>query len=78
MGIDTEDIDLLPAFQCKFDLWTDEAKSQLIESILLNFAIPPLYFDASSFKKGVVIELKTTVYHRQDGTPIFILNNQPK
>lgn len=54
--IDTEDIDLLPAFQRKFDLWTDEAKSQLIESILLNFPIPPLYFDASRFEKWVVID----------------------
>lgn len=54
--IDHGDIDLLPSFQRQFDLWGDGAKSQLIESILLNFPIPPLYFDASSYDRWVVID----------------------
>ncbi|MNK42086.1 hypothetical protein D3C87_607670 [compost metagenome] len=54
--IQNDGIDLFPAFQRRFDLWTIEAKSQLIESILLSFPIPPLYFDASNPEVWVVVD----------------------
>lgn len=54
--IERRDIDLFPAFQRRYDLWSNEAKSQLIESILLNFPIPPLYFDGSDPEQWVVVD----------------------
>ncbi|WP_342331740.1 DUF262 domain-containing protein [Pedobacter sp. FW305-3-2-15-E-R2A2] len=54
--IEHNEIDLFPDFQRKFDLWNNRLKSQLIESILLNFPIPPLYFAMSFNDRSVVID----------------------
>lgn len=50
-------IDLNPEFQRNGDLWDDEKKSRLIESILLGLPLPSFYFYIdSSHKKWVVID----------------------
>jgi hypothetical protein len=43
--IERGEIDLSPEFQRGNDLWTDEVKSRLIESILIGISLPLFYFD---------------------------------
>ena len=40
------EIDLIPDFQRSGDLWSSQAQSRLIESILIRLPIPAFYFDA--------------------------------
>lgn len=41
-----KEIDLDTEFQRKRSLWTETVKSQLIESLMIQLPIPPMYFDA--------------------------------
>lgn len=50
-------IDLNPEFQRHADLWNEEKKSRLIESILLGLPIPSFYFEFNKErKKWIVID----------------------
>lgn len=50
-------IDMAPDFQRNGDIWTDEKKSRLIESLILGLPLPSFYFsyDANT-KKWIVID----------------------
>ena len=54
--LENEEIDLMPDFQRKSGLWTDEQKSQLIESLILRIPLPAFYFDGSDNDMWVVID----------------------
>jgi hypothetical protein len=54
--IKRSEIDLEPDFQRKRDLWNDQAKSQLIESILIGIPLPFFYFDATKYDNWVIID----------------------
>lgn len=43
-------------FQRKTDLWENEVKSRLIETILVGIPIPPLYFDITNTNKWLVVD----------------------
>lgn len=51
-----DEIDLLPDFQRKAGLWSDEQKSQLIESLILRIPLPAFYFDGSDADRWIVID----------------------
>jgi hypothetical protein len=51
-----EEIDLAPDFQRKANLWTDERKSRLIESMLIRIPLPVFYFDATDDTKWIVVD----------------------
>lgn len=51
-----EEIDLLPDFQRSGDLWSKQAQSRLIESILIRLPIPAFYFDAIDDDKWQVVD----------------------
>nr|WP_230966718.1 DUF262 domain-containing protein [Nostoc commune] len=46
--IDEEALDLAPDFQRQANIWTLEAKSKLIESILIRIPLPAFYIDATN------------------------------
>ncbi len=46
--IDEKALDLAPDFQRQAGVWKDEAKSRLIESILIRIPLPAFYIDASN------------------------------
>jgi hypothetical protein len=50
------EINLSPAFQRKAGIWTDQAQSRLIESILLRIPLPAFYIDATDEERWVVID----------------------
>ena len=50
------EVDLNTAFQRKAGLWTDEKKSQLIESLLLKIPLPAFYFDSCDDGKWLIID----------------------
>lgn len=50
------EIDLDTEFQRKRSLWSDSVKSQLIESLMIQLPIPPLYFDARDTNKWQIID----------------------
>lgn len=50
------EINLLPDFQRKGDLWSLEQKSRLIESLMLKIPIPTFYFNAADDDKWTVID----------------------
>lgn len=50
------EINLMPDFQRSGDLWTPQAQSRLIESILIRLPIPAFYFDAISDDKWQVVD----------------------
>lgn len=54
--IDEKTIDLLSEFQRQADIWTDDAKSRLIESILIRIPLPAFYIDASNEDKWLVVD----------------------
>lgn len=54
--LEHEEIDLLPDFQRSGDLWTKQAQSRLIESILIRLPIPAFYFDAIDDDKWQVVD----------------------
>jgi hypothetical protein len=51
-----DEIDLAPDFQRKADLWTDDKKSRLIESMLIRIPLPVFYFDATEDTKWLVVD----------------------
>lgn len=54
--LENDEIDLLPDFQRKAGLWSDQQQSQLIESLLLRIPLPAFYFDGSNSEKWIVID----------------------
>lgn len=54
--LENDEIDLMPDFQRKSGLWTDEQKSQLIESLVLRIPLPAFYFDGSNNGLWIVID----------------------
>ncbi|MEH1911033.1 MAG: DUF262 domain-containing protein [Nostoc sp.] len=54
--IDEEALDLAPEFQRQANIWTLEAKSKLIESILIRIPLPAFYIDATDEDKWVVVD----------------------
>ena len=51
-----DEIDLAPDFQRHANIWTDKAKSRLIESILIRIPLPAFYMDATDDDKWLVID----------------------
>lgn len=51
-----KEIDLDTEFQRKRSLWTETVKSQLIESLMIQLPIPPMYFDARETSKWKIID----------------------
>lgn len=54
--IEHKELDLAPEFQRQADIWTTEAKSKLIESILIRIPLPAFYVDATDEDKWLVID----------------------
>lgn len=54
--IDEEALDLLPEFQRQADIWNPDAKSRLIESILIRIPLPAFYIDASNEDNWLVVD----------------------
>lgn len=50
------EINLDTEFQRKRSLWTDSVKSQLIESLMIQLPIPPMYFDGRDTNSWQVID----------------------
>lgn len=46
--IDEKALDLAPDFQRQADIWKDDVKSRLIESILIRIPLPAFYIDAAN------------------------------
>jgi hypothetical protein len=51
-----DELDLAPEFQRQAGIWTDIAKSRLIESILIRIPLPAFYMDATNEDKWLVID----------------------
>jgi hypothetical protein len=51
-----KEIDLMPDFQRRSDLWSIQQRSQLIESLILRIPLPAFYFDGSNNDKWIVID----------------------
>ncbi|MBL0181006.1 MAG: DUF262 domain-containing protein [Chitinophagaceae bacterium] len=43
-------------FQRKSNLWADDIKSRLIETIILNMPIPPLFFDVTNDDRWLIVD----------------------
>lgn len=54
--IDEEALDLAPDFQRHANLWKDEAKSRLIESIIIRIPLPAFYIDATDEDRWIVVD----------------------
>lgn len=54
--LENNEIDLMPDFQRKAGLWSNEQKSQLIESLILRIPLPAFYFDGSENDNWIVID----------------------
>lgn len=54
--LENNEIDLMPEFQRSPDLWSKQAQSRLIESILIRLPIPAFYFDAYEDAKWQVVD----------------------
>ena len=50
------EIELSPGFQRRSGIWSDEDKSRLIESLMLQIPLPAFYFDAKDEDKWIVID----------------------
>ncbi len=50
------EINLAPDFQRKGGIWTEEAKSRLIESILIRIPLPAFYVDATDENRWLVVD----------------------
>ena len=57
INIDTE-------FQRKRSLWSQSVKSQLIESLMIQLPIPPMYFDGRDTNKWDIIDGLQRIYVR--------------
>lgn len=51
-----DEIDLDTEFQRKKSLWSDTVKSQLIESLMIQLPIPPMYFDGRDTNSWKIID----------------------
>lgn len=54
--IEHGEINLAPDFQRKGGIWTEEAKSRLIESILIRIPLPAFYVDATDEDRWLVVD----------------------
>jgi hypothetical protein len=54
--IEHGEINLAPDFQRKGGIWTEDAKSRLIESILIRIPLPAFYVDATDDDKWLVVD----------------------
>lgn len=54
--IEQGDLNLTPNFQRKSGLWSPQAQSRLLESLLIRIPIPAFYFDSSNEDKWLVID----------------------
>ncbi|MGF1539248.1 MAG: DUF262 domain-containing protein [Pleurocapsa sp.] len=54
--IDEQAFDLAPDFQRQADIWKDDVKSRLIESILIRIPLPAFYVDATNEDKWLVVD----------------------
>jgi hypothetical protein len=54
--IDEEALDLAPDFQRQANIWKDNVKSRLIESILIRIPLPAFYMDATHEDKWLVVD----------------------
>lgn len=54
--IKRKEINLSPDFQRKGGIWTDEAQSRLIESILIRIPLPAFYVDATNEDSWLVVD----------------------
>ncbi|MEQ9357414.1 DUF262 domain-containing protein [Coleofasciculus chthonoplastes] len=54
--IEHHELDLAPDFQRRAGIWTDAAKSRLIESILIRIPLPAFYMDATNEEKWLVVD----------------------
>src|SRR5581483_2560482 len=50
------EIDLAPDFQRKEGLWKEDARSRLIESILIRIPLPAFYVDATDEEHWLVVD----------------------
>jgi hypothetical protein len=80
------EVDLFTSFQRKGNLWKDDVKSRLIESLLLRFPLPAFYFDISNDDKWLVVDglqrLSTIKSFVLDGMPLkgleILTNRDPE
>ncbi|MGB8989727.1 MAG: DUF262 domain-containing protein [Candidatus Sulfotelmatobacter sp.] len=54
--IKNNEIDLAPDFQRKAGIWNRQARSQLIESLLIRIPLPAFYMDGSDENKWLVVD----------------------
>ncbi len=54
--MDDNALDLAPGFQRKAGIWTKEAQSRLIESLLIRIPIPAIYIDATDEDRWLVVD----------------------
>jgi len=54
--IEEGEIDLSPAFQRKAGIWSEQAQSRSIESLLMRIPLPALYMDGTNEDKWVVVD----------------------
>lgn len=54
--IDEKALDLAPKFQRQADIWKDDVKSRLIESILIRIPLPAFYIDATDDDNWLVVD----------------------
>ena len=54
--INEEALDLAPDFQRHANIWKEDAKSRLIESILIRIPLPAFYIDATNEDKWLVVD----------------------
>ncbi|MFD3163309.1 DUF262 domain-containing protein [Herpetosiphon sp. NSE202] len=64
--MENNEIDMQPAFQRQAGLWTREAQSRLIESILIRIPLPAFYMDATNEDRWIIVDglqRLTTLYN---------------
>jgi uncharacterized protein with ParB-like and HNH nuclease domain len=54
--IQYQELDLAPDFQRQGGIWKPQAKSRLIESILIRIPLPAFYMDATDEDKWIVVD----------------------
>ena len=54
--IDEKVLDLAPDFQRHSDIWKDDVKSRLIESIIIRIPLPAFYIDGTNEDNWLVVD----------------------
>ena len=54
--INEKALDLAPDFQRHADLWKDDVKSRLIESIIIRIPLPAFYIDGTNEESWLVVD----------------------